>query len=344
MINKIRNGFSLLISGRFDLLLYTLSKEFGKSGIVPVLPFSLMIEPTNACNLRCPTCPTGSGKMERPKRTMNPTEFKAVIDQVRGYIKDIVLWNYGEPFLNRDLLSMIKYATSAGMHVMTSTNGQFFNSKEFCLEVVQSGLQHLIICLDGGDQETISKFRRNANFSEIVKGFRLINEAKKGLGLKTPRIELQFILMKHNEQQRSYIKELAKQMEVDVFSEKTVGINGNDSEFQDLCKELLPNDLSKSHYYLKQDGKFALKGKIQNNCSWVYERVVINSDGAVVPCCYDLHSEHIMGNIFKESLKDIWKNKKYQSFRVQICKDRKSIAICNTCSENRSSISKKQLD
>lgn len=183
-MNKLRRAFSLYRSGRFDLVLYKLVKRFGVRNILLPLPFSLMIEPTNACNLHCPTCPTGSGKMNRSKRMMSFAEYKRIIDQVKGNVNTITLWNYGEPFLNKELLSMIKYATTAGMHVITSTNGEFFKSKEFCLEVVLSGLQHSIICLDGADQETISKFRRGSKFSEIVNGFRFIHEAKKKLGFR----------------------------------------------------------------------------------------------------------------------------------------------------------------
>ena len=292
-MNKLRKAFSLYRSGRFDLVLYKLGKRFGVRNILLPLPFSLDIEPTNACNLHCPTCPTGSGKMNRSKRMMSFAEYKRIIDQVKGNVNNITLWNYGEPFLNKELLSMIKYATSAGMHVITSTNGEFFKSKEFCLEVVLSGLQRLIICLDGADQETISKFRRGSKFSEIVNGFRFIHEAKKNLVSETPQIELQFILMKHNEHQRNYMKQLAKELGVNIYSEKTVGIDYNDPEFQNMAKELLPSDLSLSRYYLKEDGTFALKGKIPNHCTWVYQTAVINSNGTVVPCCYDLYSEYI---------------------------------------------------
>ena len=144
--------------------------------------------------------------------------------------------------------------------------------------------------------------------------------------------------MKHNEHQRNHIKQLAAQLGVDVYSEKRVGIDYYDPEFQNMAKELLPNDLSLSYYYLKQDGTFALKGKIPNGCSKIYQSAVINSDGTVVPCCYDLYSEYVMGNVFEENLKTIWKNDKYQAFRRQVRRDKKSIPICNRCPEGRSPV------
>jgi len=313
-----------------------------KKNILPY-PFLLMIEPTNACNLKCPACPTGSGTLNRPKRMMSLTEFKSIIDQVRGYITSINLWNYGEPFLNKELLAMIRYAVSNGIRVTVSTNGEFFKSKEFTLKVVKSGLHHLIICLDGANQETLIKYRRGSNFDAIVDGIRLIIQSKKNLDLKTPEIELQFIIMKHNEHQRIAMAELAKKLGVDIYCEKTVRIDCGDPDIQRIAKDFLPDDLSFSRYYLKKGKAYGLKGKLSNECSSIFQMAVINSDGTVAPCCYDLYSEYIMGNIFEDRFENIWKSEKYRMLRTRIVKDRKSIPICNTCSEDRYRIYKRTI-
>jgi len=302
-----------------------------------------MIEPTNACNLHCPACPTGFGTLNRSKRMMSLTEFKSIIDQVRGYITNINLWNYGEPFLNKELLTMIQYAVSNVIHVAVSTNGEFFKSKEFSLGVVNSGLQHLIICLDGANQETLSKYRKGSNFDSIVDGIRLIIESKKELNSNTPIIELQFIIMKHNEHQRFAMEELANQLGVDIYCEKTARIDCGDPDFQRMAKDFLPTDLSFSRYYLKMDGAYGLKGKYSNDCSSVFQMAVINSDGSVVPCCSDLYPEYIMGNIFKDRFENIWRGEKYRMLRTLIVRDRKSIPMCNTCSEGRDRIYKRTI-
>ena len=343
-MSRLLKALQLLKEGQFKELLikfYRFIRDRFTRYRIPPLPYSLLIEPTNACNLHCPTCPTGAGKMNRPKRMMGLKEFQAIIDEVKGYAHDIVLWNYGEPFLNKELLNMIHYAVSNGMQVITSTNGEFFKTKGFCRQIINSGLQRLLICLDGADQETIAFFRKGANFETIVKGIYLLSEAKQELSSKTPSIELQFIVMKHNEHQRDTMKNLAIKIGVNVYSEKTVGIDANDPEFQEMCKKFLPQDLSLSRYYVRADSSFGLKRTNANYCSWVNRCAVINSDGSVVPCCYDLYSRHIMGNVFQESLQNIWKSGKYQAFRKQIRLNRKNISICNICSEGVA-VSKRQ--
>ena len=305
------------------------------------LPSTLFIEPTNACNLHCPTCPTGSGKMNRTKRMMRTYEFAGIIDQVRGYVSRINLWNYGEPFLNPDVLDMIRDAASAGIRVRTSTNGEFFTTAAFCRGVVLSGLHSVIVCLDGADQVTLSKFRRGSSFHRILQGLRRLMKARRELGSPTPKVELQFILMRHNQHQRALIKDIAQELGVDVFSEKTVGIPFNDPQFEAMARQFLPDDLSLTRYRLDAGGRLVLDGQVPNRCYWLQRNAVINSDGTVVPCCYDLYSEFVMGNVFEESLRAIWKGARYEALRTQIARDRKSIPMCNGCPVGRVAVSKK---
>jgi len=312
---------------------FTGCKEIIENCWIPRLPKNLMIEPTNVCNMRCPTCPTGNKTLNRAPRMMTYDEFKSIIDQCKGSVKHITLWNYGEPFLNNHLLKMIHYAVEAKISVCTSTNGQFFDSIEFCSELVESGLNRLIICLDGADQVTIEKFRIGANFDRIVQGIRNLLSAKQNIGVANPHLELQFIVMRHNEHQKFLMKQLAYDLGVDMYIEKTVGIDANDQNFQEKCRQLLPEDLSASRYYRMDNGSYNLKRVMKNFCSWMHTTTVINADGTVVPCCYDLYSQHIMGNVFKEPLTTIWNGEKYQLFRKRIHIDRNSIKICSICSE-----------
>ena len=305
------------------------------------LPEILTLEPTNICTMKCPTCPTGAGKLNRPKGMMSLENYKKIIDQVKGYTDKLVLFNYGEPFMHPKIIEMIKYAKQASIFVKTSTNGEFFKNEQFCTDLINSGLDYLIICLDGADSETLKKFRVNTDFERIIKSFHTIIKLKKELHSLTPLVELQYILMKHNEHQREKMKQIAADLGVDVYAEKTAGIDINDPNFQKMAVELLPTEPSLARYEKLPDGTFKLKGEISNYCPQVLSSIVINCDGNVVPCCYDLYSNHIMGNVFQQQIKDIWHGKKYQEFRQQIFRQRKNIAMCNICSERSYKINKK---
>jgi radical SAM protein with 4Fe4S-binding SPASM domain len=336
-MGKIKNAIKLLKRGRPDLLISEVCQTLHLPAPTPRFPSCLMIEPTNACNLRCPTCPTGAGKLNRPKRAMKLDEFKKIIEQARGYVDSVVLWNYGEPFLHKNILEMVAFAEAASIQTIVSTNGHFFPSVEYCKKVVASGLQKLIVCLDGLDQKTISRFRGKADFEEVVNGLKYMVQAKRELGSRTPEIQFQFILMKHNQHQKDEARKFAQSLGVDVFCIKPVGIDANDPQFEELAGELLPDDLSDSHYQRDAGGKVTIRGDIPNRCWWLNNVAIINSDGGVVPCCYDLYSAHVMGNVFEQPLAEIWRGPKYRQFRKDVLKDRHSIAICRACFEGRTS-------
>ena len=312
--------------------------KLGFHGAAPDRPSTLMVEPTNACNLKCPACPTGAGTLNRPPRAMTFDEFKSILDQALappGYLKQVTLFNYGEPFLCKDFLKMVRYAADHGLDTFTSTNGHFFGSDERAAAVVESGLSELLVCLDGADQETIGRYRKNSNLDEILDGIRRVLAARAKAGKANPLVELQFIVMKHNEHQCDLMREIARDLGVDRFVEKTVGINPTDPNFQTLARELLPEDLSKSRYERLADGSIRIQGEAPCGCDYINSTLVVNSNGDIVPCCYDIHSDHVMGNVFEQPLAGVWLGEKFQTFRKRVRASRANVPICRHCPDGR---------
>ncbi|MDD5416927.1 MAG: radical SAM protein [Candidatus Aenigmarchaeota archaeon] len=130
-------------------------------------PHTLMIEPTNYCNLKCPLCPTGAGRLGRPVQTVDFEEYKKIIDEMGKYIVHLRLFGWGEPLLHKDLFKMVSYAKRKGMFVNFHTNA-FFLTKENTKAMVDSGLDDLNISLDGASQETYSKYRKQGNFQTTI--------------------------------------------------------------------------------------------------------------------------------------------------------------------------------
>jgi organic radical activating enzyme len=101
-------------------------------------PFMMMVEPTNFCNLKCPLCPSGNGEMTRERGNMGIDDFKRLIDDAGDYLVLLMLWNQGEPFINRDLLEMIRYARSKRIPTMTSTNGHYVRTTSCACSLVRT--------------------------------------------------------------------------------------------------------------------------------------------------------------------------------------------------------------
>jgi len=313
-----------------NAILTKFSKKI-KSSKVLGYPITLMLEPTNFCNLKCPLCPTGQGLIKRKKQALDFERTKIILDQLGPEIIHLRLWNWGEPFLCKDLFKIIKYAKKYNVFVNTSTNA-FFLKKGIARQIVNSHLDELIISLDGASEKTYKKYRKKGSFKQVLESIKEINKQKKSQKKKTPTIKLQFIIMKHNQHEIKKIIQIAKEIEANSLFFKSVGVM--DINVKEDIKKYFP---SKKEFIRKSFEK------IENKCDYLWEETTINVDGSVVPCCRDTNNKYVFGNIFKESFKKIWNNEKYKKFRKKVIKDKKAIDICKFCSGTKKELKIKEI-
>ena len=290
------------------------------------LPFALMVEPTNRCNLHCPLCPSGDGRLTRPRGTMERATFDRILSQTKGTVKLLQLWNQGEPLLHPDLPEMIRRAKRQGMFVSTSTNGHPLADPLVAHEIVRSGLDHLIVSVDGATQETYVRYRRGGDLQTVLKGIEHCVEAKRRSRTSWPWIEIQFLVMRHNEHEIVSMERLARKLGVDRLSLKTVQI-----DVPDQAETFLPSDRKRSRYAPAQ-GALTTERK-RDTCRRLWFSTVINWDGTVTPCCFDKDGRFVLGNVLQESLERIWRGRRYRAFRNAVLRNRADIPMCRNCTE-----------
>lgn len=291
------------------------------------LPLSISFEPTTSCNLRCPECPSGLRAFTRPTGMLKRDFFSETIDQLHKDLFYLVFYFQGEPYLNPDFLDMVKYASKKKIYTATSTNAHFLND-ENAKRTIESGLDRLIISIDGTTQETYQKYRVGGNLEKVLAGARNIVKWKKELKSRTPFVIFQFLVVKHNEHQIEDVKRLAKETGVDDVWFKTAQIY----DYENDPNNLIPS-IDKYSRYRKTSNGTKFKGNLSNHCWRLWHDPVITWDGLVAPCCFDKDAQHRMGDLKQKSFKEIWKNGEYSKFRKQILKGRKNIDICANCSE-----------
>ena len=304
---------------------YYISKTI-KKPIQWGMPLSMEIEPTTSCNLRCPQCPSGLREFTRDTGMLDLDLYKKIIDELSPELVWLILYFQGEPFLNKSFLEFVKYAASKNLYTATSSNAHYFTD-EMAKATVESGLDRLIISIDGTNQETYSKYRKGGQLSKVIEGTENLLKWKKKLGVQTPHIIWQFIAFKHNEHQIPEIKKLAKEIGVDELGIKTAQIY----DYQ-TSNEFIPENEDLSRYSKTETG-YQIKNKLLNQCWRMWRGSVITWDGLVVPCCFDKDATHRFGNISKQSFKSVWSGEQYNSFRKAILKSRKEIDICTNCTE-----------
>ncbi|MEO6682309.1 MAG: radical SAM/SPASM domain-containing protein [Ginsengibacter sp.] len=309
---------------------YYLSRMVGRP-IQWGLPVSISFEPTTSCNLRCPECPIGLREFSRPTGMLEKNFFKETIDDIYKDILYLIFYFQGEPYLNRNFLEMVKYASSKGIYTATSTNAHYLTD-EVAKKTVESGLDRLIISIDGTTQEVYKQYRRGGNLDKVLEGARNIVKWKKELKSKTPFVFFQFLVVKPNEHQVEDIKQLAKEIGVDEVRFKTAQIY----DYENDPNQLIPENEKFSRYKKSKDGNHVAKNKMANHCWKLWHANVITWDGMVVPCCFDKDATHKMGDLKNLPFKDIWQSDKYKHFRSELMTSRKNIDICANCSEGTS--------
>lgn len=292
-------------------------------------PFMMMVEPTNLCNLRCPLCPSGNGQMTRERGTMELGPFQSLIDEVGDHLLLLMLWNQGEPFINKQFTAMVRYAHQRRIPTMTSTNGHFIRTLDQAREVVESGLDEIIISFDGVDQETYARYRVGGCIDRVFEGTRLLARAKAELRSVTPLVNLQFIVFRHNEDDLAAAERLAHELGADKFLVKTAQIY--DVAEADL---FLPQAEEYRRYEASTNGDLRVKGQPARGCKVLWYSTVVNWNGDVAPCCFDKDVDFGMGKAANgRAFGDIWKSRPYMDFRRRLLRDRMGMDMCRNCSE-----------
>ncbi len=290
-------------------------------------PYTFIIEPTAICNLRCPQCPVGLKTLLRPQDNMTFAEYKKVIDEIAEYTWVLLLYFQGESFINPDILKMIDYAYEKKIFTVISTNGTRLANPQFASDLAASKLGRLILSVDGATEETYKIYRQAGHFHRVLKGVRQFMEARKQLGKKFPRADLQFIVMRHNEHEMADIKKLGRELGVDRVIFKSPQIY----DFENAEATLPLN--SKYRRYEKNNGAFRLKGSYSGYCKKIWYGSAMTWDKKVIPCCFDKDADFQMGDLNKDSFAEVWSGDNYQRFRKLVVNKRDSLEMCRNCTE-----------
>ncbi len=318
-LKKLSNAIKVFASYHYSKIV----KKNKQAG----LPLSLNFEPTTSCNLRCPECPSGLRSFTRPTGMLEKKFFQKIIDELSDTLIYLTFYFQGEPYLNPDFLDMVKYASNKNIYTFTSTNAHYLDD-ENSRKTIESGLDKLIISIDGTTQEVYEQYRVGGKLDKVLEGTKNIIKWKKQLKSKTPYIVFQFLVVKPNEHQIEEAKRLTKELGADEIKFKTAQIN----EFEN-GSNLIPDNIEYSRYKKNADGTYRIKNKLLNHCWRMWSGCVITWDGKVVPCCFDKDAQHRLGDVQQTSFKDIWYSNAYNTFRSSVLKSRKEIDICKNCTE-----------
>lgn len=312
-------------------------------------PYKMKIESTNICNTKCQLCPTGIGLQGRAKGKMSLDQYQQLIDRFRWHLQSVDLSMWGDPLIVPDIYDMIRYAHDRRIWTYISSNLHAFKldpkpgRKSQAEQLVESGLDMLTCSLHGATQATYEIYQPGKRLDECIEKIRRIIHTRDRMGSKTPEVQLNFVVTRHNEHERDAFKALARELNCKaVFSTASMNVRFLDKDqklqplglAQDVREKKIRNHLNN---WLPKDQAFVLEpyrklaetgrqrdeiynGKKDFDCSWPWKQCVINWDGQVVTCCGSFDPAEDMGNALQKPFASIWNGKRYRMARRSFTK------------------------
>ncbi|MCX5714498.1 MAG: radical SAM protein, partial [Candidatus Omnitrophica bacterium] len=239
-------------------------------------------------------------------------DCQKVIDELGPYLIHIDFCNWGEPLLNKDVFRMVKYAKQYHVDTKIDSNLNYLTVKG-AEELVSSGLDKLIVSLDGTSEESYSKYRVGGDFNKVMRNLKLILKKKKELKVSNPYISWQFLVFRHNEHEIEEVRRIGKDLGVDHIGITKAFIGDKDwiplnEEYSNYKKDEIKGEFTSEHFRASEAVK----------CNWLWEAIAINPNGSVSPCCSVEDEKDDFGNIFDQPFQKIWNNEKYRQARRYI--------------------------
>ncbi len=315
-------------------LLRSLQKN--RSGKLLYYPSKVSFETGNICNLRCPLCPTADEDQKDVKRGFMSFEgFRNVFDKIAPFVKTIDLFSWGEPFLNKDLGKMIKYAKQRkpGIRIFIDSNLNVI-SEEQVEAVVRYGLDVLKVSCDGATQGVYEQYRVGGDLDAVLGNVRRILSRKAELNSLKPRIIWKYLVFRHNRAEVDEARDMAGMLGVD-FEASGMRVDCGKEIFENVEESVerdrvwIPEDTEYDNYRDLTAGK--------TFCEKPWRTLTVNWDGEVVPCgaIYDC-ARYSFGNLLRQGFDEVWNGEKFVLARGVISgkSEGKKDHICSICKEN----------
>ncbi len=280
-----------------------------KSEIVSARPVRLWIETSTLCNLECVMCPNKDLPEDR-KSVMDLDLFQKVIDEAEGAVRDVYLHHRGEPFLNPQLFSMIRYAENAGLRTRFHTNGTMLTPGRTD-KLLDAAPSMVSFSVDGFSKEPYERIREGASFEKTIENIRYLAAQKRERQQKKPYVVVERIRFKHPDPDESA------------------------AEISTLTNQLLSAGvdeiIEKDEYEWVTEESPEIEAPRRQCCTFPWYAMVICADGDVIPCPQDFWAKMVMGNVRNSSLREIWNGDAYRALRRSFRTGTNTMPLCRRC-------------
>jgi len=251
-------------------------------------PKVILIDNTNACNLKCSMCDHNNVYKYRKIRRMDFSLYQKIIDEIAQENPSARVWEifFGDPFLCKDMAKRIQYAKDKGLtDVVLNTNGVLMTPSK-SQEFIEAGLDALYVGIDAASKETYDKIRVGGNFEQVVKNVLQYRDLLKKYGRSSQKLFVQFVESDLNEHEVTEFKKFWKNHGVNVKIRPKISWAGL---------------IDASNLHNNEEVK-------RKPCYWLMQTINICVDGRIALCSVDIHCRVPCGSVVDKSIKELWQD------------------------------------
>ena len=264
------------------------------------LPDIVQIESTNLCNAKCVFCPRD--EMHRRQGVMEMGLFTKIVDECAALgITHVRVHNYGEPFLDKQLVEKVRYAKSRGIKEVGMISNGSLITEELAQGMIDAGLDAINISVDASGKETFERTRVHLNYDTVIDNIRTLARLRKASGRGRPKLILSFVRQGNTADEQAFI-----------------------DEWRQIADKIHVTDL---HNWA---GTLNAKSDVQFPCYRMWLTFTVLWDGRVSLCCADFDGRHVLGDVRTSTIQEVWNSPAYRAVRQQQLRDG-GPEICRSC-------------
>ena len=266
----------------------------------PRLPDIVQIESTNLCNAKCVFCPRD--EMHRRQGVMDFELYRKVVDEAAALgITHVREHNYGEPFLDKQLVEKVRYAKAKGIKEVGMISNGSLITEDIARGMIEAGLDAINISVDASGKEVFESTRVHLEYDTVIGNIKTLVRLKKEYGRSHPKLILSFVRQNNSADEQAFI-----------------------AEWRQVADKIHVTDL---HNWA---GTLNATSDVRFPCYRLWQTFTVLWDGRVSMCCADFDGRHIFGDLRTQTMAEVWNSPLYRAARREHLESG-GPGICRTC-------------
>jgi MoaA/NifB/PqqE/SkfB family radical SAM enzyme len=240
--------------------------------------------------------------MHRAQGIMSFDLFRKVVDECAELgITHVRVHNYGEPFVDRQLVEKVRYAKSRGIREVGMISNGSLITEPVARGMIEAGLDAINISVDASGREVFESTRVGLKYDKVIGNIERLVRLRSEMGRRRPKLILSFVRQNNSADEQAFIE-----------------------HWRRIADKIHVTDL---HNWA---GTLNTESDVNYPCYRPWLTFTVLWDGRVSLCCADFDGRTILGDLNTSSISEVWNAEPYMRAR-RLHLESGGPDICRSC-------------